>query len=407
MCSIIQLPLDILINILARLELRDLRNLMLTCRTFKNLILNENSLWRIICSRRLILQKKSEELSFSWYNKCRISYNWSKGIYRSKMCSSQTWCLSVGSELRCYLLHKKYLISSLLWSVQVPTIKRDDVRTNDISRFIVKDDIIVCGNRDGCATVYKWENAKQKPNLLMHIKDSHDNGMVEVSAVEKMQDIIVTASNNCPYICFWDCRKVENNCYYNDKDCKTEYKLKNEIGCRSIAANDVQDKLALGLNGNSKPLLLDVNTGSFLMTSDTTRNVGQVIRDIQWHDGNCIAYVTHSGKLRFIDIRSSALVYEARDPFQSSLYCLKTDSDRAVLVGSSEYSRCVLFDLRSTHVVQMYFTQKKSSPIYSLDFASSKLIAAADLGVACLNFNVNAATTQMKDFSYTFEFVNR
>ncbi|XP_069361851.1 F-box/WD repeat-containing protein 4 [Maniola hyperantus] len=425
MCSnlIIQMPLDILINILARLELCDLRNLMLTCKSFTNLILNDNTLWRIKCSRRLILKnKRSELIPFSWYNKCRISHNWCKGIYRNKviiqhatnympwlqLCSSEVWYLSVGSDLRCYSVDKRGLpISSLLWTIHVPTVKRDDVRTNDISRFIVKDNIIICGNRDGCAAVYSYDNPRRRPNLLMHIKDGHENGLVEVSAVEKIRDTIITASSDCSYICFWECRKDENNSYYNNVDCKTDYKLLNEIGCRCIAANDAQDRLALGPNGNSKPLLLDVDTGTFLMSSDATRNPKQVVRDIQWHDGNCVACVTHSGKLNLVDVRSSAVVYETQDPFQSSLYCLKTDSDRAVVVGSSEYSRCVLFDLRSTRHIQMYFTQKKSSPIYSLDFDSTKLIAAADRGVASLNFNVSAATTLAKDFSHAFQFENR
>lgn len=52
------MPLDILINILARLELSDLHNLMLSCKSFSHLILNENTLWRVLCSKRFILQKQ-------------------------------------------------------------------------------------------------------------------------------------------------------------------------------------------------------------------------------------------------------------------------------------------------------------------------------------------------------------
>lgn len=47
-------------------------------------------------------------------------------------------------------------------------------------------------------------------------------------------------------------------------------------------------------------------------------------------------------------------VYKTMDPFNSTLYCVKTDGDRAIIVGSSEYSRCVLFDKRmSTQHVQV------------------------------------------------------
>lgn len=64
------------------------------------------------------------------------------------------------------------------------------------------------------------DNTKRKPNLLMYIEDCHDSGLVEVSAVEKMQNVIVTASNDCRYIGFWELRKDENNSYYNHTDCK-------------------------------------------------------------------------------------------------------------------------------------------------------------------------------------------
>lgn len=54
----------------------------------------------------------------------------------------------------------------------------------------------------------------------------------------------------------------------------------------------------------------------------------------------------------------------------------------------------------------MYFTQKKSSPVYCLDFDSTKLIAAADRGVATLNFNLNKSSARCRDYSQRFEFIN-
>lgn len=45
-------------------------------------------------------------------------------------------------------------------------------------------------------------------------------------------------------------------------------------------------------------------------------------------------------------------IYDARDPFLATLYCVKTDGDRAILTGSATNSRCVLYDRRnaSSHV---------------------------------------------------------
>lgn len=58
--NILQLPIHILANILRNLKLGDIRNVILTCKTFKNLIVNDNGVWRAICEDRLILHNNSE-----------------------------------------------------------------------------------------------------------------------------------------------------------------------------------------------------------------------------------------------------------------------------------------------------------------------------------------------------------
>lgn len=57
--------------------------------------------------------------------------------------------LTVGSELRCYPIDRKGipLCKNAIWKFEVPKVKRNDVRTNDISRFIMSGNLIVCGNR--------------------------------------------------------------------------------------------------------------------------------------------------------------------------------------------------------------------------------------------------------------------
>ncbi|XP_049884985.1 F-box/WD repeat-containing protein 4 [Pectinophora gossypiella] len=435
--SILQLPLDILVNIMTNLSFADLRNVMLTCKALRDLILANNSIWRLIsrdCRERLILHNSSDNsqtLTLSWYNRCRISHNWCRGIYRSKVViyhqinympwlkfhESQVLFLSVGSNLQCYPNDKKGLpnCKTTLWKLQVPTVKRFDVRTDDISRFVVKNNIIVCGNRDGCVAVYRMENPRRKPYLLHHLIDCHENGQVEVSAVEIVNSThkpcIVTACDSIATLRFWSITPDINgtNGVTNSRSvCTNEINLGDNIGVRCVALNSTESKLSIGPNGNSKPLLLDINTSKLVLTFESTKNIKQAVRDVRWHNENIITFVTHSGMLQMLDTRTGNLVYEAIDPFQSTLYCVKSDGVNSILVGSSEYSRCVLFDARNpAHHVQMYFTQKKSSPIYSLDFDSTKLIAAADRSIAVLNFNINPYTVETRDYSHAFEFVNR
>lgn len=53
--SILQLPLDVLINILKLLNTSDLRNLILSCKTLRDIIMNEGTLWKSVCRKKIVL----------------------------------------------------------------------------------------------------------------------------------------------------------------------------------------------------------------------------------------------------------------------------------------------------------------------------------------------------------------
>ncbi|KAH9632014.1 hypothetical protein HF086_016574 [Spodoptera exigua] len=425
--NILQLPIDILVNIFKLLNIKDLHNVMLTCKLLKDLIKNDNTIWRHLSRDKLIIgysdKRRPNDL---WYNRCRTSQNWCNGYYRIKLVikhytnympwltfhNSEILLVSVGSELQCYPTNRKGTPNcrEALWKVEVPKIPRHDVRTNDISRFIIKNDIIACGNRDGCLAVYKLNNTRKRPCLQYHVQDCHKKGAVEVSAVEAIdgrnQTIVVTGSSNSSDLQFYGLKKESDNithiCKGNDKNL-FNISLYETAGTKCMALNSTSDKLAIGLTGNSRPILLDVNNPRVLMAADATKNRKEAVRDIQWHNDNTLLYVTHAGNLHLLDIRSHELVYHTWDPFRAAFYCVKSDGQCAVVAGSAEYSRCVLFDTRKQiHHTQMFFTQKKASPVYSLDFDPYQLITAIDRGVSVLDFNINTSLEEPKDYSQVF-----
>lgn len=75
-----------------------------------------------------------------------------------KLHNSEVLLLTVGTELHCYAVNGFPNCNKLLWKLDVPQIVRNDIRTNDITRFILNADLLVCGNR----YVYK---------LQMHLKN--------------------------------------------------------------------------------------------------------------------------------------------------------------------------------------------------------------------------------------------
>lgn len=64
--------------------------------------------------------------------------------------------------------------------------------------------------RDGCVAVYETNENNTTPHLLVDIKDCHEGGNEEVSAVEKVGNTVVTVSNNSSNICFWQLERNPN-----------------------------------------------------------------------------------------------------------------------------------------------------------------------------------------------------
>lgn len=52
---IFNMPLDVIMNILQNLEISDIINMMLTCKTMKEMIMQDNLLWKRINPEKLIV----------------------------------------------------------------------------------------------------------------------------------------------------------------------------------------------------------------------------------------------------------------------------------------------------------------------------------------------------------------
>ncbi|XP_050676496.1 uncharacterized protein LOC126973319 [Leptidea sinapis] len=374
MCKLIcleNLPSEILFQIFKQLSLQDIRSVMLSCKTFYNLIISDNLLWKYLFRKKLIVHSPN------------------KSYMPMLQMFPEVLYVSVGSKLKCYStnigLHNK-----LLWSLDVPNARRYDVRTKDISRFTVKENLIVCGKNDGSAAIFEIFEAKRKPRLLKHIKNCHGDGNV-VTAVEVIDHLLVTGSVVDSNICLLSLER---------------------------------DKNSVEMNVKSKYVSI---RGEICMNTNTAEDPYRSITDIHWHNQNEIVYVTFTGSIHLFDIRTGTIVstnffksqykyldenvifqtYETKDPIDASLHCVRTDKERAIVVGSSQFSHCVLYDLRSTRHVQMYFTQEKYSPVYSLDFDSTKLLTTGNKGVTMLRFNVNPRTTIVQDYSQAFRYSKR
>ncbi|KOB76577.1 putative F-box/WD-repeat protein [Operophtera brumata] len=444
---LLQLPEDILTNIFKQLRFQDIYSLMLTCKTVCNLIINDNVLWRSKAQSihysyegptRLILQTRRNNgpSRQHWYNNCRASYNWCKGYFKNKVIlqhrtnympwlrlhHSEVLLVSVGPRLHCYALQGVPTCSSCV-ILQHRTNYMPWLRLHHSEVLLVSvGPRLHCYALQGVPTCSSCVILQHRTNYMPWLRLHHSEVLL-VSVGPRLHCYALQGVPNCNKL-LW---KIEvphvGTAAFNPADPRLpprgprggdrggtrqkdlwplcRYKdiaLDEDIGVRCLALNETADKLAVGPNGNNRPLLLDTTTkqtirdiqwhnehcviyvthSGHLQLLDVRNNaVVRTLLYIQWHNEHSVIYVTHSGHLQLLDVRNNAVVYTAVDPFQSTLYCVQTDGRRACVAGSSEYARCVLYDLT--------------------------LVAAADRGLAACNFDVLPSTTFTRDYSDIFQ----
>ena len=81
------------------------------------------------------------------------------------------------------------------------------------------------------------------------------------------------------------------------------------------------------------------------------------------------------------------------DPYDSAVYCIKSDGLHSILSGTARHGMVMLWDKRlvTTEPVQLYYAGRSyscTSPVYSLGLRSGHLYVALDRGINVLDFSI-------------------
>ena len=74
------------------------------------------------------------------------------------------------------------------------------------------------------------------------------------------------------------------------------------------------------------------------------------------------------------------------EPFDYTIYCVRSDGANAIVAGTSHHGMVRLWDKRRPEPVQMHYAQHMRSPVYSLCFDPGHLYLALDKGIHLMNF---------------------
>jgi len=244
----------------------------------------------------------------------------------------------------------------------------------DVARFVSKNNSIVSGYRDGSIYCYSLQSGA----TLWHKHHCHDS---DIHAVDIHGDNIVSGSRDAS-IKIWNTKSVE--------PLRCSILLHDRIW--SLAINPDGKSFTTGTAAiNCPPLSVwDLQRGQFVDHLGSDPRYGAGVLDIQYESPDIVLSCGYDTYVRMWDLRTSwkHCVNQWEEPFDSTVYCMKSDGNNCIVSGTARYGMTRLWDKRMSNYVQMFFAGKASSPVYSLVFDPVHLYVALDTGINMLDFSI-------------------
>lgn len=396
------LPDDALFAVFRRCDVQTLGRLCRVCHRLNTLI-QSDSVWLAHQERVMVIHdsaynsRTKERLILK--EQLRVSNNWVEKKYQEKVFlrihprqlpwmqyTRDTLWISTNNEVRCFNLksggrlredrqrrlvlqhrgHRRQLIED---SQPGPNLMNEDV-----SRFVVKDNLAVCGCRDG--SLYIFDCARSSCLDVMYKIHRTDT-----QAVDFHDCCIVTGSRDktVKIISMTD-EDVNNN------PVRASVELDDRVWSLATAPEGKQFTVGTsGCKGNPSLSLWDIERMELVCLLGSYRH-GAGVLDMKYEDNSTLLTCGYDANLRMWDLRCRQCVKEWHEPYDTTLYCLQSDRNQTVVTGSARYGMIRLWDKRKLDPVQEYFLSQKS-PVYSVAFDTSHLYAALDLSIHAIDFS--------------------
>ncbi|CAL7937710.1 unnamed protein product [Xylocopa violacea] len=385
------LPSDVLILIFDYCHAFDLVRLSEVCTRFYDII-REDTLWINKNKHPIATNQTSRKFRercnplLCLRTKWHVSHNWQYGKYEKRRLFSQN----------AKVIPWIQLTEDVLWwsgGNQLYGFRRtdplqennrifinDNVRS-DIYRFIVKNECIITGHRDG--SIQFWTKSRCDQNLEFYFSIDRAHSRM-VNALDETSNTIISGSNDGT-VKIWGPA--------GQRILSVPLATIN-IGqwIRSVSADPTSTKVAIGSTGDSvAPNLhifdLEYYTESDILSPYKKKCAGTL--DMVWDSPYILLTCGYDSYIRKWDLRTGTCVYSWPDPTDATLYCISSDYQYTMITGTKFNCKAVLWDQRQKNYIQSYFMNllRMSSPVYSLSFDSTHLYGATDQHLVELKFS--------------------
>lgn len=385
------LPSDVLILIFDYCHAFDLVRLSEVCTRFRDVI-REETLWIKKSKQPIVTNQTSRKFRercnslLCLRTKWHVSNNWQCGKYEKKILFSQNAKVIPHIQLTKDILW--WSGGNQLYGFRRTEPFQDNNRifihdnvTSDICKFIVNNDYIITGHRDG--NIQFWTRSQSSRNIdyCFSIETAHSRS---VNALDGTLTTIISGSSDGT-VKIW-----------TPLGQRTSHIPLATINIAqwvcSLSVDPTNKKVAIGTAGDSdKPHLhifdLEHYTEFDILKSDIKRYAGTL--DLVWDSPQTLLTCGYDTYIRKWDLRTGTCVYSWREPTDATLYCISSDYQYTMITGTKFNCKAVLWDQRQKSCIQVYFMnlRRMSSPTYSVSFDSTHLYGATDQHLVELNFS--------------------
>ncbi|CAH1175624.1 unnamed protein product [Phaedon cochleariae] len=407
-CFLKDLSTELLLNIFGYLDFLDLCRLKQTCTRFNDIINSwDHTLLKVTT---IVTNQMNPKFStkcmhgLSALEKMRIDKNWTIGRYSEKSLlyskkkimpwihmNDQFLWFSRGNEILCFERNYNGI------NIHKPSFSLKTERNEDIVNFQLNSNFLVCGLREGGI----WLIDLCEKSTLFEVEKCHNSDVTSIDMSQR-GNLIVSGSKDS-ILKIWKLEEdpkwnaVESHCQIL-QDLIWKVSLSEDTSMIAVGTSGKTNSSSIFIHDVERPAHQIIHLGS-------TKHPDKGICDLRWDGEQTLWSCGYNSFLKRWDIRTGNCEQCFTDPHGSGLYCMDYDYHNTIMVGTQMHGRVILWDIRQTKFVQMYFMEsckgnryQRSSPIYSLAFDAEYLFTATDQNLNVLDFSVY--TGAVKDYSF-------
>lgn len=377
---ILELPDDVLYVIFSKCDKATLGRLSCTCQRLNHLLQTDSPWLSHSAGLTLVRSPNCRSFEVCLKEHCRVSLNWKNAYFQNKnllhfnkrqmpwmQYEADTLWVSSQNAMSCYTVQSD-------GQLKEESHRHLYLPSEDVSRFVVKNNIALSGCRDGSLYMFDCTSSQ----LLLQFPKVHQT---DAQAVDFTDTCIVSGSRDHTVKILQAEQEVNSN------PIRSSLLIDDRVWSLSLSPSGRNVSVGTAACRSASVSVWDVERGERLCSLDTGR-FGAGMLDVQYESDQTVLSCGYDSTLRLWDTRTARCELCWEEPHDSTLYCLKSDGDVSIVTGTAYYGMVRLWDKRSLKPVQLFYLGRKNSPVYSVAMDTCHLYAALDMGVTMGDFSI-------------------